>query len=102
MNQTRRLFLKNVVDEEEFSEMLQDPQCGTWGGPGLERDLKAKLGMAYESCLSTIMEMDLVMREIAGNIDKLGGSSQVQKNGLRAVLNANSSADKTSDRVRRF
>ncbi|KAK8035835.1 hypothetical protein PG991_001908 [Apiospora marii] len=101
-DQTLRLLLKNVVDDEELSEMLQDPLCGTWGRPGLERDLKAKLGMAYESCMSTIMEMHLVMRDIASTIDKLGGSSQVQKNGLRAVLNANSSSDKNTDPVRRF
>ncbi|KAK7941312.1 uncharacterized protein PG986_013699 [Apiospora aurea] len=75
-DQTLRLLLKNVVDEEELSDMLQDPQCGTWGRFGLERDLKAKLGMAYDSCMSTILEMDLVMREIASNFDELGGSSQ--------------------------
>ncbi|KAK8093414.1 hypothetical protein PG997_000099 [Apiospora hydei] len=97
-DQTLRLLLKNVVDDEELSEMLEDPQCSTWGRPGLERDLRAKLGMVYESCLSTIKEMDSVMREIAGNIEKLGGSGQVQTAGLRAVLNANTSAQRISDR----
>ncbi|KAK6863828.1 hypothetical protein PG995_000356 [Apiospora arundinis] len=101
-DQTLRLLLKDVVDDEELCEMLEDPKCSTWGRPGLERDLKAKLGMAYESCMSTILEMDLVMREIAGNIEKLDGSNQVKKAGLRAVLDANTPSQRTSDRIERF
>lgn len=58
--------------------MLGDPQSISWGMSDLKRDLKAKLGVAYKSCMSAILDMDVVMREIASNIDKLDGSDQVR------------------------
>ncbi|KAK8140193.1 hypothetical protein PG984_000259 [Apiospora sp. TS-2023a] len=101
-DQTLRILLKGVVDDEELSDMLQDPQCGSWGRPGLERDLKDKLETAYDSCMSTIWEMDSVLKEIASSIYQLGGASQIHQSGLRGVLNGNPPAQSPLGRIKQF
>ncbi|KAK7968974.1 hypothetical protein PG996_002581 [Apiospora saccharicola] len=84
-DQALRILLKGVVDDEELSYMLQDPQCESWGRLGLET--------AYDSCMSAIWE-------IASSIDRLGGATQIHQTGLRGVLNGSPPSQSPLGRIK--
>ena len=76
--QNMRLLLKQAVSNEDFADMIDNPQSDLWKTNALVQDLQSQLGHAYPSSMSTIQEIADIMVCIAANLN-IEGSDMVWK-----------------------
>ncbi|RYP46715.1 hypothetical protein DL768_007123 [Monosporascus sp. mg162] len=89
--QNVRLLLKQVVSNEDLVSMIDDPQSDDWKSDCLVKDLREKLGSAYQPTLSTIQEIADIMVSVAASLN-IDGSD---KDGLEAIVFANPPVSET-------
>ncbi|KAK2049548.1 hypothetical protein LZ31DRAFT_316865 [Colletotrichum somersetense] len=92
--QNMRLLLKQVVSNEDLVDMISNPQSDDWKSEWLVRDLREKLGSAYQPAFSTIQEIADIMVTVAANLN-INGSDKVTQEGLEAIVCSNPPASET-------
>ncbi|GKT45905.1 uncharacterized protein ColSpa_06086 [Colletotrichum spaethianum] len=92
--QNVRLLLKQVVSNEDLVDMINDPQSDDWKSEWLVKDLREKLGNAYQPAFSTIQEIARIMISVAANLN-IDGSDKVTQDGLEAIVFANPPVSET-------
>jgi hypothetical protein len=74
--QSVRLLLKQVVNNEDLVDMIDYPQSDYWKSDCLVKDLREKLGSAYQPTFSTIQEIADIMVSVAASLN-IDGSDKV-------------------------
>lgn len=85
---TLRTLLGGVVTETELEEMITRPESELWKSRHLDRELRQKLGKAYQVYSFTITEMGGYMKTLAKHLD-LDKTEASTADDLGAILEAN-------------
>ncbi|KAK2053278.1 hypothetical protein LY76DRAFT_629598 [Colletotrichum caudatum] len=99
--QNMRLLLKQVVSNEDLVDMIGNPQSDDWKSERLVRDLREKLGSAYQPAFSTVQEIADIMVIVAANLN-INGSDKVTQQGLEAIVFSNPPVSETPIFRQRF
>ena len=72
--QTIRLLLTPITDDQELSEMMDDTGSKLWKDGELSDQLRGRLGKAYHPYLKTIGEIEGIMKTLAERLDIAGAN----------------------------
>jgi hypothetical protein len=86
--QTLRLLLEPVTNEEELAEMIRDPMSNLWKDEVIAESLRERLGDGWNAYRDVMRDVDEVMRTIARKLD-LEKDTRVSKNELESMLLVN-------------
>jgi hypothetical protein len=72
--QSIRLMLTPITNDQELNEMMDDTESGLWKDADLADQLRQRLGKAYNPYLSTIKEIEGIMKTLAEKLDIAGAA----------------------------
>jgi hypothetical protein len=67
-------MLTPITNDQELNEMMDDTESGLWKDADLADQLRQRLGKAYNPYLSTIKEIEGIMKTLAEKLDIAGAA----------------------------